>query len=272
MLPIEQALAWLSFMMVMTIFAYRTRIIDRYGAIAALPIGFVILYFGSLSWFFVLLLFFVIASLFTKYKYKQKRKMELAEENNGARGWKSVLANGGLAAVLAILYYLSHNNPVFILSFIGSLSFALSDTIATEVGLLSKAKPRSILTGKEIDTGQSGGVTIQGEIAALTGSLLIGIMCGLLIPKDILLYMHVILPAAVTGGMISTNIDSIFGATIQAKYRCETCRKYLEKRAMHCNFLTVQEKGISLVDNNVVNLLSAIIGAVISASFIIVYH
>jgi len=157
-------------------------------------------------------------------------------------------------------------------SFIGSLSFALSDTIATEVGLLSKAKPRSILTGKEIDTGQSGGVTIQGEIAALTGSLLIGIMCGLLIPKDILLYMHVILPAAVTGGMISTNIDSIFGATIQAKYRCETCRKYLEKRAMHCNFLTVQEKGISLVDNNVVNLLSAIIGAVISASFIIVYH
>ena len=65
MLPIEQALAWLSFMVVMTVFAYRTRIIDRYGAIAALPIGFVILYFGSLSWFFVLLLFFVIASLFT---------------------------------------------------------------------------------------------------------------------------------------------------------------------------------------------------------------
>jgi uncharacterized protein (TIGR00297 family) len=271
MLPIEQALAWLSFMVVMTVFAYRTRIIDRYGAIAALPIGFVILYFGSLSWFFVLLLFFVIASIFTKYKYKQKQKMELAEENNGARGWKSVLANGGLAAVLAILYYLSHNNPVFILSFTGSLSFALSDTIATEVGLLSKTKPRSILTGKEIDTGQSGGVTIQGEIAALTGSLLIGTMCGLLIPKE-LLYIHVILTAAVTGGMIATNIDSIFGATIQAKYRCETCRKYLEKRAMHCNFLTVQEKGVSLVDNNVVNLLSAIIGAIISASFIIVYQ
>jgi hypothetical protein len=41
---------------------------------------------------------------------------------------------------------------------------------------------------------------------------------------------------------------------------------------MHCNFLTVQEKGISVVDNNVVNLLSAIVGAVISASFIIFYQ
>ena len=52
-----------------------------------------------------------------------------------------------------------------LLSFIGSISFAMSDTIATEIGMLSKAKPRSILTGKEIDIGMSGGITIQGEIA-----------------------------------------------------------------------------------------------------------
>ena len=99
------------------------------------------------------------------------------------------------AAAFAILYYLSHNNPVFTLSFTGSISFALSDTVATEVGLLSKAKPRSILTGKEINTGQSGGVTVRGEIAALTGSLLIGTVCWLLLSEGILLQMRVILPA-----------------------------------------------------------------------------
>jgi uncharacterized membrane protein len=71
--------------------------------------------------------------------------------------------------------------------------------------------------------------------------------------------------------MLATNIDSIFGATIQAKYRCTNCKKCLEKRAMHCNIFTIQESGISLIDNNVVNLLAAIIGAVISASFIIYY-
>lgn len=272
MIPIEQAVAWLSFMIATTIFAYRMRVIDRFGAVAAIPMGFIILYFGSVLWFLVLLIFFVTASLFTKYKYKQKQKMGLSEGNDGARGWKSVIANGGPAAAFAILYYLSHNNPVFTLSFTGSLSFALSDTVATEVGLLSKAKPRSILTGKEINTGQSGGVTVRGEIAALTGSILIGTVSGLLLSEGIMLQILVILPAAITAGTIATNIDSIFGATIQAKYRCINCKKCLEKRAIHCNVFTIQERGIPLIDNNVVNLLAAIIGAAISASFIIIYY
>ena len=75
------------------------------------------------------------------------------------------IANGGPSALFAVLYHFSNNNPVFVLAFVGSISFALSDTVATEVGLLGQAKPRSIITGKKIDTGQSGGVTLQGEIA-----------------------------------------------------------------------------------------------------------
>jgi uncharacterized membrane protein len=137
--------------------------------------------------------------------------------------------------------------------------------------LLSKSKPRSILTGKKIDTGQSGGITIQGEIAALTGSLLIGTMCGLFLSEGTFSQIRVILPAAITGGMIATNIDSILGATIQAKYKCLNCRKCLEKMTIHCNLPAVQERGTSMVDNNVVNLLAALIGGVISASFIIIH-
>lgn len=95
MLPLEQTVVWFSFMIATTIFAYRMRVIDRFGAIATVPMGFVILYFGSVLWFFVLLIFFIIASIFTKYKYKQKQKMGLSEGNSGARGWKSVIANGG---------------------------------------------------------------------------------------------------------------------------------------------------------------------------------
>src|ERR671926_1209755 len=241
MLSIEQAIASVAFMVVMTILAYKVRIIDKYGAIVALPLGFIILYFGSILWFFLILIFFITGSLFTKYKYKQKQNMELAENNGGARSWKSVVANGAPAAAFAIFYYLSHNNPIFTLFFTGSVSFALSDTVATEIGLLSKSKPRSIVTGKKIDTGQSGGITIQGEIAALIGSLLIG------------------------------SIDSIFGATIQAKYKCLNCKKYLEKMTIHCNLPVVQERGISIVDNNIVNLLAAFIGGLISASFIILH-
>ena len=274
MLHTTQAILWLFSIILMTFFAHRIKVIDKHGAIAAILIGFIILYFGLVSWFFVLLSFFVVSSVFTKYKYKQKQKMGTSEENGGARGWKSVLANGTAPAIFAILYYLSNNNIIFTLSFVGAISFALSDTVATEVGLLSKTKPRSILTGLELDKGQSGGVTIQGEVAAITSSVLTGIICGLLLLSDniISFQMLIILLAAVAGGIISTNIDSILGATIQAKYRCINCRKYLEKRVIHCNFLTVQETGIRLVDNNIVNLVSAILGAAVSASFIIIYR
>ena len=110
---IEQVIVWLAGIIAMAIFAYKINVIDKYGALAAVPIGFIILYFGDTSWFIVLLLFFLISSLFTKYKYKQKQMMGLAEENNGARGWRNVLANGGPLAAIAILYYISHNNPIF---------------------------------------------------------------------------------------------------------------------------------------------------------------
>jgi uncharacterized protein (TIGR00297 family) len=269
MLSMEQAIASVSFMVAMTILAYKVRIIDKYGAIVALPVGFITLYFGSILWFSILLIFFITGSLFTKYKYRQKQSMELAEDNSGARSWKSVVANGAPAAAFAILYYLSHNNPTFTLFFIGSISFALSDTMATEIGLLSKSKPYSIVTGKKIDTGQSGGITIQGEIAALIGSLFIGSICESFLSDGAFSQMHVILLAAITGGMIATNIDSILGATIQAKYKCLNCKKYVEKMTIHCNLPVVQERGISMVDNNVVNLLAAFIGGLISASFII---
>ena len=81
----------------------------------------------------------------------------------------------------------------------------------------------------------------------------------------------IILSAAIVGGMIATNADSIFGATIQAKYRCINCRKYLEKKSIHCSFPTIHERVISIINNNAVNFISAIIGAAISANFIVIY-
>ena len=76
------------------------------------------------------------------------------------------MANGGLPALFAIIYYISGNNNLYLFCYAGSLAFALADTVATEVGLLSESTPRSILTGRSILKGHSGGVTLRGEIAS----------------------------------------------------------------------------------------------------------
>src|ERR671925_2303223 len=106
MLTIEHSLMWISLMITISFFAYKIKVIDKSGILTAIPIGYTILYFGEVSWFFILILVFIIATVFTKYKYKEKLKLEVSQENDGARTWKSVLANGMPVASLAILYYL----------------------------------------------------------------------------------------------------------------------------------------------------------------------
>jgi uncharacterized protein (TIGR00297 family) len=269
MLTIEYSLLWISLMIAMSFLAYKAKVINKSGILTAVPIGFIILYFGEVSWFFILILFFIIASVFTRYKYREKQRFGALQENDIPRNWKSVLANGLPLAVLAILYYISDHNPVFMLSFVGSISFALSDTLATELGLLSKEKPRSILTGEVVNKGQSGGITLYGEIAAIISSLVIGSICGIWFSNNRISQISIIIVAALVGGVLATNLDSILGSTIQAKYKCVHCKKRLEKRAIHCNRAMILERGISIVDNNVVNLLGMIIGALISASFVL---
>jgi uncharacterized protein (TIGR00297 family) len=271
MLTIEQSLVWISLMIAMSFFAYKLRVIDKSGIITAIPLGFTILYFGEVSWFFILFSFFIIASVFTKYKHKEKMRFGASQENGGARDWKSVLANGVPLAILSILYYLSDHSPAFMLSFVGSINFALSDTLATELGLLSREKPRSILTGEKIEKGESGGITLRGELAAIISSFVIGSICGIWLSKNEVSHISIIIVAALIGGVLATNIDSFLGSTIQVKYRCINCKKHLEKKVIHCNKFMIREKGIFFIDNNVVNFLGAIISALLSASLVVLY-
>ncbi|HEY7079901.1 MAG TPA: DUF92 domain-containing protein [Nitrososphaeraceae archaeon] len=271
MLPLDQSVGWLSVMIALTVVAYRINAIDVSGVIAAVPIGFITLFFGGVTWFLALLSFFLIASYFTKHKYEQKELAGFSEKNRGARGWASVLANGGLPAFFAIIYHFAANNNLYLFFFSGSLAFALADTIATEVGLLSKSTPRSIISGKPILRGHSGGVTLRGENAALAGTVVIGTICGLFFSIDASQFI-VILVACIISGMLSTNLDSALGETLQCKYRCTVCNKYSESRIVHCDVVTIQHTGLKFVDNNMVNVISSLIGAGLCSIFVLAFN
>src|SRR6476646_249092 len=240
-------------MVALTLLAYRINAIDVYGALAAVPIGFIVLLFGGVSWFLALLSFFLIASYFTKHKYQQKESAGYSEKNRGARGWASVLANGGLPALFAIIYYISGNNNLYLFCYAGSLAFALADTVATEVGLLSESTPRSILTGRTILRGHSGGATLRGEIAATVGSMIIGTVCGSLFSSNIRQFL-IIFVACITSGILSTNADSAVGETLQGRCRCALCSEYLESKMVQGVAVTVRYRGVRRVDDDRVNI------------------
>ena len=132
-----------------------------------------------------------------------------------------------------------------------------ADTWGTEIGLLAKGSPRSIITLKKTETGTSGAVSFVGLAGGAIGALLIAIsgtfwMTAGMIPTLVIM--------VVASGVAGSLIDSVFGATVQAKYRCEVCGKITE-RTIHCGSQAQLIGGLRWVDNDAVNWACAIGGA-----------
>jgi uncharacterized membrane protein len=64
-------------------------------------------------------------------------------------------------------------------------------------------------------------------------------------------------------GVLGCNIDSLLGATIQAIYKCPSCGTLMEKKISCCGQPLKHYRGIKFIDNNAVNLLSTMFGAII---------
>ncbi|MEM3382495.1 MAG: DUF92 domain-containing protein [Nitrososphaerales archaeon] len=269
MLPsIMEAIVYFVVVAAFGLIALKAKTIDFWGFVASIFIGYVILIGGGWYWFLIMLIFFVITTQFTKFKYSYKEMLGFAQEKGGVRSWPNVLANGGAAAIFSIME-LRFGGGIYAVAFLGAVASATADTLATEIGLLSKREPRLIINLKKIVTaGTSGGVTLVGTLAALFASFIIGITA--MIFNIITEASPIKILAIVTlGGITGSIMDSILGATIQRIGLCEKCGKITEN-LKHCGKLTKKLKGIGFVDNNVVNFLSTIIGALIALALFII--
>jgi uncharacterized membrane protein len=60
--------------------------------------------------------------------------------------------------------------------------------------------------------------------------------------------------------------DSLLGATVQAIYHCPHCDKETEKHPLHtCGTPTLQVRGWKWLNNDLVNVGCALVGALIGA-------
>ncbi len=81
-------------------------LLDSGGLAAALAVGLVISLLGHWTWLLVLMTFLIVGSMATKWRFEEKVKISAEEANDGVRGWKNVLANGGMSptGTLAAFY------------------------------------------------------------------------------------------------------------------------------------------------------------------------
>ncbi|MCJ8010353.1 DUF92 domain-containing protein [Paenibacillus sp. KQZ6P-2] len=239
--------------------AFWKRSLTLPGAAAAFIMGTIYFGAGNLLWFGILLVFFISSSLLSKFKQAHKAELEKSYAKTGTRDAGQVFANGGAGMLLCILNAV-WPHPGWVYAYIGVMAAATADTWATEWGGLSRRQPRSVLTGKIVPPGTSGGVTLLGSTAAALGGLMIALFGWLFAGwtgMDHLLLEFLL--AGLTGGLVGAFADSFFGATLQVMYRCPVCGKDVEVLT-HCGQPTRHIRGQAWMNNDAVNFLSSCIG------------
>lgn len=251
-------------MLVVSGASYRSKQLTAGGAVAAFLVGFIptyVLGFGALA---TLLLFFIAAGVLGKIA-KRINTFDVMKihKKGGTRDAVQVYANGFMALLAGLLYALNPSMP-FLVMFGSAVGEAASDTFASEVGILSKTKPVSIITGRPMTPGLSGAVSPLGLASGLLGAVLIGLCfwgCFLPISPKSAAYASVVALSSFFGCLI----DSVLGATLQAHYYDEVNDRITERSEVDGRTLPL-ERGIRWIDNDMVNFISNVIAAVFGMS------
>ena len=171
-------------------------------------------------------------------------------------------ANGGLGALLAAGLALWPDQGWLWLAYAGAMAAVNADTWATEVGVLSRTPPRLVTNGRVVARGTSGAITVLGTLAALGAAALVALLAALFSPPG----QRLLLAGAVMlGGLAGSLFDSLLGATRQAIYHCPACQQETERHPTHtCGSPTTLLRGWRWMDNDVVNFLCSLAGAVVA--------
>ncbi|MGZ4907424.1 MAG: TIGR00297 family protein [Halobacteriota archaeon] len=230
--PVVRLLLTLLFMILLGYALGRVKLADLSGILSGILMGVLIVSFTDFRWFVIILAFFVIGGVFTKYKYEYKRAIGIAQGGGGARGYRNVFGNGLAALVCAIAYGIS-GNILLLVAYVGAVATATGDTLASEIGQTHRKLPQLITDLRYVPHGTDGGITTLGEYSALAGAAaiaLIAVLLGVAAPNTII--------PVILGGFFGANFDSVLGAVLERRH-----------------YLT----------NSSVNLLATISGAIASA-------
>lgn len=212
---------------IFALITYKKGMLDISGATTAFTVGLILGTMGGVLWIILLLIFLASAFLATRYKFNYKESRGIQEGKKGERGVINVLANGLVPVVIALfsvpssgdnllgLGFIPHDIAIFL--FVTAIACAASDTLASEMGVLSD-RVYLITSFERVEPGTNGGISLKGQFWAFAGSAYTFFIAFLL--------FHVLsdisLPSSwpvigIAMGFISCQIDSILGATAERK-------------------------------------------------------
>jgi uncharacterized protein (TIGR00297 family) len=201
-----------------------------------------VLIWGTLGWqgYVVVGFYFLVGSAVTRIGMAEKEAEGIAEKRSGARGPENVWGSAATAALCALGVaaiswgFLPANlQPLLLLGYVASFSTKLSDTCASEVGKAYGKRTFLITTLQPVARGTEGAVSLEGTLAGVIGSLAIALLAW-----SVGLINLVGIGLCAIAALVATNLESVIGATLQAK--------------------------VSWLTNEVVNAINTFLGAMVA--------
>ena len=232
--------------------ATRRRILTRPGAVLAFVMLLAIIAFGGYAAAGYMVAIFAICTAVHILNKKKKNR-----HSDGARGLYQVACNGLVGAILLVVYG-AVGHPALLVGYYAAVAEMLSDTLASDIGTLFSKDPVDICRLRRIPKGRSGGVSLPGTLASLTGCLVAFLLT---LPSGLGPVAAAIVALSAFLGML---LDSVLGSLLQGKFRCAACGAYTEKPS-HCGTPATHIGGVRRLDNSTVNLISNIFSAAVGA-------
>lgn len=230
---------------------YGRGMLSAWGTVIAAILGLASSFIGNVG-FVLLLLYFALAKVTDKIKYiGYKSEQKIGE----SRGTRQVIANGAVAFLSACLYLLTHLH-IFIPLYVTALCESLSDTAASGIGIRSRVA-FDLFRWRRCSSGESGGVSLAGSLAAVFFAALfsfISYLLGVLTLNQTLIVL--------LSSLLGVTLDTFLGSLLQVRYRCELCGSITE-RSICCGRSTVLFSGTPAMTNSAVNLLSTVFSTIV---------
>jgi len=266
-LPTDPAPWWLAIALAggVAFLAFRARSLSGDGALAAFVVGGLGL-IVSWAWGIFLIIWFVLASALSRIGRDRKavRTQDIVAKAD-RRDAVQVFANGGVFAACAFWALTSdpHSATVTVLGVAAAsaLTAAGADTWSTEIGTLWGGSPWSLRTLRRVPVGTSGAITLSGTLGGVVGALTLAVLAaviGMISTSTIL--------AVAAGGIAGAMADTILGAWGQERRWCSRCALETERVVHTCGTTTDYLGGVRRLDNDLVNALCTLVGALVGCA------
>jgi uncharacterized protein (TIGR00297 family) len=209
--------------------------VNRSGVLAGLVLGTAVWSFVDWRGYVLLLAFFVLGTLATKIGFARKAAAGIAQADKGRRGARNALAKT-LVAGAAAVFAATTPAPwpvLFGLAFAAAFATAACDTVSSEIGKAFGRHTFLVTTMRPVPRGTEGAISAEGTLAGLAAALAlagVGVATGF-----VGMAAWWIVPIA---AFVANLLESLLGATVERR---------------------------GLLDNEAVNFLNTLFGALIAA-------